>query len=217
MRYLIVNLAIDDPTSRLAVSGSQDGTCRLWNLAAQGACLATLVGHEKEVRAVAFALGTPAEKGNGSGGKDKWVVSGGVDGKVLVWDARSGARVAVLDGHTALVRHVLAVTDGGRDVGMMLTAGADGAIRAWQIGHQWRMRWALTEAHEYAVTSLKAEGGYILSGASDGRVRLWELEAGRMLKEVGEKAEAVWSVGFKEGSQKDVVVVSRQNGLTILN
>ncbi|KAL9103763.1 MAG: hypothetical protein Q9163_001222 [Psora crenata] len=212
----IISLAVD-PTFRLAVSGSHDGTCRVWNLAAHGACLATLVGHKKEVRAVAFALGAPAEKEDGSGGKGQRVVSGGVDGKVMVWDAWSGARVAVLDGHRALVGHVLAVTDGGGDGGTIVTAGADGAIRAWELGCEWRLRWALTEAHEYAVTSVKVEGGYMVSGGSDGRVRLWELEAGRMLKEVGEKAEAVWSVGFKEGSQKGVVVVSRQSGLSVLD
>ena len=213
----VVSLAVDYLNSRLAVSGSHDGTCRVWNLAAQGACLATLVGHEKEVRAVAFVSGAPGEKEGGSGGEKQLVVSGGVDGKVLVWDAWSGARVATLDGHTAPVGHVVVVTDGGADGGTLVTAGADGAIRAWGIGGEWRLFWALTEAHEYAVTSIKANGGYMISGGSDGRVRLWELDAGRMLKDVGEKAEAVWSVGFKDVTQKGVVVASRQSGSTVLD
>ncbi|MCJ1417181.1 hypothetical protein MMC32_003521 [Xylographa parallela] len=213
----IVSLAVHH-VSQLAVSGSQDGTCRVWNLAAQGACLATLVGHEGGVRAVAFfSEGPMAQKDEDGAGKGQFVVSGGVDGKVKVWNTGNGTLIATLDGHKTLVSHVLAVPASMVDGGTIITADADGAIIAWAIEREWRPRWTLTGAHEHAVTSLKAEGGCIVSGSSDGRVRVWEVETGRMLKEMGEKAEAVWSAGFKEGSQKGIVMLSRQSGLAVLD
>ena len=213
----IVSLAVHH-VSQLAVSGSQDGTCRVWNLAAQGACLATLVGHEGGVRAVAFfSEGSMAQKDEDGAGKGQFVVSGGVDGKVKVWNAGNGTLIATLDGHKTLVSHVLAVPASMVDGGTIITADADGAIIAWAIEREWRPRWTLTGAHEHAVTSLKAEGGCIVSGSSDGRVRVREVETGRMLKEMGEKAEAVWSAGFKEGSQKGIVKLSRQSGLAVLD
>ncbi|MCJ1431860.1 hypothetical protein MMC27_001216 [Xylographa pallens] len=213
----VVSLAVHQ-VSHLAVSGSQDGICRVWNLAAQGACLATMVGHEGGVRAVAFvSKGTAAEEDGDRASKGQFVVSGGVDGKVKVWDARNGTLIATLDGHKTLVGHVLAVPDRRVDGGTIITADADGAIRAWAIEREWRPRWALTGAHEHAVTSVKAEGGCIVSGSSDGRLRVWEVATGRMLKEMGEKAEAVWSVDFKEGSQKGIVMLSRQSGLAVLD
>lgn len=52
----IVSLAYD-PTSQLAVSGSQDGVCRVWDLAAQVTYALSLICHEVVLRNVAFIVG----------------------------------------------------------------------------------------------------------------------------------------------------------------
>ena len=75
------------------MSGSQDGTVRLWD-AATGAPLQTLEGHTDWVRSVAFSP------------DGKQVVSGSDDKTVRLWDAATGAPLQTLEGHTSSVRSV---------------------------------------------------------------------------------------------------------------
>jgi WD40 repeat protein len=65
------------PDGRQALSGSPDGTLRLWDLAS-GQALHTFTGHSEEVWAIAV---TP---------DGRTLVSGGVDGTVRVWRLPAG-------------------------------------------------------------------------------------------------------------------------------
>ena len=88
------------PDGRYAVSGSYDGTLRVWDLAS-GETVRTLSGHTGEVSAVAV---TP---------DGRCAVSGSWDDTLRVWDLASGETVRTLSGHTGSVR-ALAVTPDGR-------------------------------------------------------------------------------------------------------
>lgn len=210
----VVSLAFDS-VSRLVVSGSRDGTCRIWDLAIQGTCVSTLACHEGGTQTVAFvsAAGTLMTIAS----QEPQVVTAGVDGKVKVWDARSGAQIAALDGHTSSVGHVSTVASDARGANIMITAGADGAIRAWDARGGWSLLWARGEAHKYAVASIKANGEYVLSGGADGMARLWDLETGRMVKELGKEGHSVYNVAFKQDDCKDIIVLWRQDSSTFLD
>ena len=113
---LITGLAIS-PNERRAVSGSEDGTVRIWHLD-DIYRQRVLHGHRGPVRSVAFLAGT------------RHVVSAGDDQTVRIWEVGSGRCVRTLTGHEAAVRLLATSSDGRR----ALSAGADGAIRVWQIG-----------------------------------------------------------------------------------
>ena len=61
------------PDSRMLVSGSMDGSVRLWNIET-GNLLKVLTGHMKRVSSVSFSP-------NG-----RMLVSGSLDGTILLWD-----------------------------------------------------------------------------------------------------------------------------------
>ncbi len=149
------------PDGARAVSGGEDGTVRVWDLAT-GQQQAALTGHTDWVRAVAVtADGARA-------------VSGGDDGTVRVWDLGTGQQQAALTGHGQPVRAVAVTPDGARAV----SGGADGTVRVWDLatgqqeaeltGHD-RPVWAV------AVTP---DGARAVSGGGDGTVRVWDLAAG---------------------------------------
>ncbi len=90
------------------VSGSEDKTVRVWNLAS-GECLHILQGHNDVVMAVAVA-----------GGR---IVSGSWDQTVRVWDLGSGKCLRILQGHTNQVIG----SGGSRRPGDIGLKGQDGA------------------------------------------------------------------------------------------
>jgi hypothetical protein len=73
-----VNAAAFSPDCKTVVTGSEDGTAKLWD-ATSGKCRATLSDHGDRVRAVTFSLDGES------------VVTVGIDNIAKVWDAASGA------------------------------------------------------------------------------------------------------------------------------
>jgi small GTP-binding protein len=111
----VLRLAVTRDGAR-AVSASQDGTLRVWDLAA-GRPLATLGGHTSHVWAVAL---TP------DGAR---AVSASVDTTLRVWDLAAGWSLATLQGHSGPVWGVAVTPDGARAV----SASADKTLRVWDL------------------------------------------------------------------------------------
>lgn len=76
----VVTSVAFSPDGRLIVSGSYDGTVRVWEM--QTGRQVAMMQHDKDVYSVAF---------NRDG---QWVVSGSEDGTVRVWEAATGKEVA---------------------------------------------------------------------------------------------------------------------------
>ena len=156
--------------SPIAVSGGDDGTVRIWDLATGAQRGEPLTGHDDAVYAVAFGEldGSPI------------AVSGGDDGTVRIWDLATGAqRGEPLTGHDSAV---YAVAFGELDGSpIAITGGCDGTVRIWDLaigakrgepptGHSGPVR---------AVAFGELDGSRIaVSGGDDGTVRIWDLATG---------------------------------------
>eukprot|EP00741_Cyanophora_paradoxa_P001918 tig00000523_g1857.t1 len=92
---------------RRIVSGSLKKSMRVWD-AETGAELLQLQGHRGTVTSVVFSVPRGADAmGRGAGAQDgRWIVSGGWDDLVRVWDAETGAELLQLQGHAGGVTSV---------------------------------------------------------------------------------------------------------------
>jgi hypothetical protein len=87
------------PDGQRLLTGSSDGTAKLWN-AASGRVIHTLKGHKAKVGAVAFS---PA---------GRRILTGSQDGTAKVWDAATGGELHTLTGHRTGVAAVAFSPDG---------------------------------------------------------------------------------------------------------
>lgn len=189
-----------------ALSGSFDGSARMWDLAT-GKELRQFKGHGDTVSSVA------------STADGRRVVTGSADRTARIWDGETGAPAVIIEGHTDVVRSVAISADGrfvvtgsedhtariwdatrgtqravltGHDEGVnavaispddrrIATGSSDHTIRIWDAASGKQI--AVLSGHDAAVVSLSfsSDGAQIVSGSADGTARLWQREAGTPL------------------------------------
>lgn len=109
----------------LLASASADHSIRLWSLTEFPLWTdrrhRLLLGHEEEILTLAF---DPT---------GRWLISGGMNGSVWIWDVESGVPQRRLTGHTAAVTMVAISPDGST----LATSAFDQTLRLWdlQTGH----------------------------------------------------------------------------------
>ena len=174
----VTSVAVSPDGARI-VSGSDDGSVRVWDAKA-ARCVAVLEGHSNAVTSVAFAP---------DGGR---ILSGSEDRSVRVWDAMAGCCVAVLEGHAGVVTSVAFAPDGAR-----IVSGAwDNSVRVWDAKAARCV--AVLEGHSNWVTSVafSPDGGRIVSGSYDRSVRVWDAKAARCVAVLEGHSGGVNAVAF---------------------
>ena len=142
----------------LALSGGQDRTVRLWDVATGNEL--RRVDHDGPVDAVAITA------------HGRYGLSGSDDKTVRLWDFRPGNTVGLrrLDGHT---RAVFAVAFALGDQ-LAVSGGADKTVRVWDLATGQISGSPLL--HESPVVALAATGDdAVLAGCDDGTLWLWDL------------------------------------------
>jgi WD40 repeat protein/serine/threonine protein kinase len=169
----------DEP--RIALSGSDDNTLRLWNLTT-GKEIRRLTGHTNTPRAACM---------NREG---HFAVSGSVDKSVRLWHLASGECLQVCTGHGGTVKAVSLDGEGG----WALSGSEDRTLRLWHLDTGDCVQ--QFEGHEGGVNavSLSARGRRAASGGADRTVRLWHVRRGECLQVFLGHAGAVNGVALSE-------------------
>jgi WD40 repeat protein/serine/threonine protein kinase len=173
------------PDSTQILSGSQDNTLRLWDMAA-GRCLHPFEGHTSWVFSVAFSP-------DGS-----LVLSGSWDNGLRLWDTVTGRCLRIFGGHTGSVNSVAFSPDGRR----VLSASSDGSLRLWD--RDTGQCECILEGHSGPITSavLSPDGTLAASASWNKRILLWDLATRRCLRTFTGHGDVVYSVAFApDGTQ----------------
>jgi len=148
--------------SRRVVSGSQDGTVRVWDLET-GETLRTLKVHEYWFVVVAVV-------------DSRRAVSSSDYGALRLWDLETGETLRTLRGHSDEISAV-AVVDGHRAV----SGSQDRTLRVWNLETGETL--LRLEGHSKNISALAVvDGRRVISGSSDRTLRVWDLETGETLR-----------------------------------
>ncbi|MFI0960636.1 caspase family protein [Streptomyces sp. NPDC021080] len=158
----------------LAVTGSEDGTVRVWDLATRQQIAEPLTGHGGPLFAVACTVldDTPI------------AVMSSHNGTVRVWDlARSRQIGQGLTGHGSAVRAVACTVLDGTP--LAVTGSEDGTVRVWDLTTHRQITEPLTGhgGPVFAVACTVLDGTLIAVIGSDfgSGVRVWDLTARRQI------------------------------------
>ena len=114
------------------------------------------------------------------------------DKTARLWDAKSGASLAVLEGHTNFVTSAAFSPDGAR----IVTASGDKTARLWDAKSGASL--AVLEGQTNSVTSaaFSPDGARIVTASDDNTARLWDAKTGASLAVLQGHTGSVNSAGF---------------------
>jgi guanine nucleotide-binding protein subunit beta-2-like 1 protein len=152
---------------QFALSGSWDGTLRLWDLSA-GVTTRRFVDHAKDVLSVAFSV------------DNRQIVSGSRDKTIKLWNTLGECKYTITeDGHTewvSCVRFSPSTTNP-----LIVSCGWDKLVKVWNLTNC-KLRANLVGHTGYLNTvTVSPDGSLCASGGKDGNAKLWDLNEGKLL------------------------------------
>ena len=189
-----VNLS---PNGRCLLSGSADGTVRLWELKS-GREILRFAGHTSQVRSACFSL------------DGRYVLTGSWDNTARLWDANNGQEVWRYETHSCRIENAAFSPDGNvvmidtdttvlLDVqtgsewrqfegqngrfspdGCHVLTRSSGAETAWlwEVATGNKIRGFPGQTDSVSSDLFSPNGKYVLTGSLDFIARLWEIESG---------------------------------------
>ncbi|MBI3163080.1 MAG: WD40 repeat domain-containing protein, partial [Chloroflexi bacterium] len=167
------------PDGEYVVSGSWDGTTRVWDVQT-GVEIVRKTVPEAEILSVAFSP------------DGKLVVSGDSDSNVIIWDAKTGGELVHMT-HFYYINSVAFSPDGKYVVSG--SGGGDNAVRIWnaktgeEVSHMF---------HDSSVVSVtfSPDGKNVVSSSWDGTARVWDAQTGAEIVRKTVPDEFIYSVAF---------------------
>jgi len=152
---------------QFALSGSWDGTLRLWDLNF-GTTTRRFVGHTKDVLSVAFSL------------DNRQIVSGSRDKTIKLWNTLGECKYTIDEnGHTEWVSCVRFSPNTQNPI--IVSGGWDKLVKVWSLTNC-KLRTNLVGHTGYINTvTVSPDGSLCASGGKDGTARLWDLNEGKHL------------------------------------
>jgi len=164
---------------RQAVSCGEDGTVRLWDLAARR-LVRTVRGHVGWVFAAAISP------------SGELAASAGEDGVIRLWRTGSGDAAGALTAHHGRVRGLAFGPCGD----VLVSGGEDGFVHVWDVHRRSLLRSLQTPGCPVWSVTVAGDATMVAASGEDEFVRLYDLATGELLDEKAVHRDWVRSVAF---------------------
>ncbi|MGK7887449.1 MAG: caspase family protein [Crocosphaera sp.] len=163
-QFSVLSVAFS-PDGKTIVSGSSDGTIKVWDAKKFSIePLHTFNGHQESVNSVAFSP------------DGKTIISGSFDGTIKVWNAENPSTepLYTFQGHHYSVNSIAFSPDGKT----IISGSSDGTIKVWSAENRSTEPLHTFNGHQESVMSVaySPDGKTIISGSRDRSIKVWSAE-----------------------------------------
>lgn len=173
-----VKAVVFPPDGHTVISGGQDRTIVLWDLAL-GTRLAVLRGQTSAVRALALSS------------DGRLLASAGRDGAILMWDLRRRTLLRTLTGHTDILDGVAFSPDGH----LLASVGVDHTTVIWDVASGTPRTRLNGYGGSLTEVTFSPDGRTVAVAGDDGDVALWDWASGQ-IRTLRVSAMAILAVAF---------------------
>jgi WD40 repeat protein/serine/threonine protein kinase len=177
------------PDGRYILSGSYDGTAKLWD-PETGEEIRTFRGHADIVFEVQFSP-------NG-----KMAATAGYDNEARVWDVETGQTLLVFSGHRAPINGVVFSPDGTR----IATASLDQTAKVWDVASGEEIFTLAGHTDQLWHVEFNPDGSSILTVSKDGLAILWDADTGKRLKTLYKHSDIISRAKFSQDGKRVILV-----------
>ncbi|MBO6717568.1 MAG: WD40 repeat domain-containing protein [Rhizobiaceae bacterium] len=160
------------PDGKWVATATWDSTVRIWDVET-GEEINVLVGHEGPINGIVYS--PDGSRIATSSGDYYWSSSNSGDQTARLWDATSGAEIAVLRGHEGHIRSIEFSPDGSR----VLTASNDNTARIWDAADGREIRTLTGHSDTVSRAVFSPDGNKVATSGFDGTARVWDANTGR--------------------------------------
>ena len=169
------------PDGTVLVSGSDDGTVKLWDVAT-GTNIATLQGHTNWVYSVAFSPDGAT------------LASGSWDHTIKLWDVATYENIATLQ--RPLENWSLPMSF-SPDGAVLASGAAGGTVKLWDVATYENIATLQGHLEDWFIpVSFSPDGTTLASGSGDGIIKLWDVATYENIATLEGHTDTVWSVSF---------------------
>lgn len=148
---------------RRLLSGSWDGSLRLWDVETECTLLQSTHAHNDDATSVVFV------------GDETILASASSDMTIKFWDARSGSFLQLLDGHNDRISGLAYAKDSGE----LASGSGDGTVRIWDIETGSALRILPADGGGVWSIAITDDGRQLVSGSGDGTISIWDVRANK--------------------------------------
>ncbi|MFH7025535.1 MAG: NB-ARC domain-containing protein [Heteroscytonema crispum UTEX LB 1556] len=188
------------PDGEQVISGSEDGTVKIWSLNS-GNLIRTIPAHNESVDAIVTTAAPDGLR----------IISGSHDKTIKIWNLKTGELVRTLAGHYGSINAIALTPDNSK----MISASSDCSLKVWNlengealhtlVGHR-----ASVQAVTVVFTNKKK---WVISGSYNDTLRVWNLETGKEEFTLGD-SDMVWSIAATRDGER-VISASEDGTLTV--